>query len=478
MDAVETYLKQIGKIPLLTRDEEIAVARRLQESRERYHHALLSSDCVLRAAADLLERVRDRQIPVHKAIDVSFSDVASKRHVLRQLPPNLRTLRALLRRNRDDFALVLSAAESARSRREAWRRVARRRHKAVRLVEEARPRIELLQPAFSESGRFLEEMQRLERQLDRLRQSPNGRKHATKLRNELDRLMRVALESPSTLRHRIARVALWRSPYEEARRELCRRNLRLVVSVAKKYHRRGASLLDLIQEGSTGLMRAVDKFDYARGYKFCTYATWWIRQAIARAVAEKNRTIRAPSNMIQKMGRIQEAVEQLTHREYFPPSIERTAEAAGLSVDETKCVLRGNLQPVSLDAPLGRGGEGVRRDLLADKHPEDPVGSIDRKLLRSRLDETLHVLSWREREVIRLRYGLGDNHSYTLQEIATVFRISRERVRQIETGAMRKLQQPALAERLAAFLEQAGSQSSALAESSAGDFSAAEANSA
>jgi RNA polymerase primary sigma factor len=478
MDAIETYLKQIGEIPILTRREELAVAERLEESREGYRRAVLSSDYVLAAAAGLLKRVGDARMPVHKGVDVPFGDVASKQHVLRQLPANLRTLGALLRENREDFVLVLSGRGSAKSAREAWRRVIRRRRKAFCLVEEARPRIGPLQPALDELSRASEEMQRLEKQLVQLRGTANADRQVKELSGELERLMRATRETPSTLRRRIARITTWRNRYEGARRELCRRNLRLVVSIAKRYQHRGLSFLDLIQEGSTGLMRAVDKFEYQRGYKFCTYATWWIRQAITRAIAEKNRTVRTPINMFHKMGKVQEAVERLTQREQFAPSVERTAEAAGLSVDDTKRALSGRLQLISLDEPVGHGNGGVRRDLLADDNVDDPVGRMDQNLLRSRLDEVLNVLSWREREVIRLRYGLGDKQSYTLRDIAAIFRISRERVRQIETGALRKLQQPALVGKLVAFLEHSGSQSPALPELPGSDVSTPHAESA
>jgi RNA polymerase primary sigma factor len=460
MDPVGIYLKQIGEIPLLNRDEEIAVAQRLQKSRERYRRALLGSDYVLQAAVDVLERVSKGRMPVHKGVDVLFSNVTGKHRVLRRLPPNLKTLRALLHENRKDFDLVLGADSPSPCVRNAWRRVLGRRRKARRLIEESRPRLRLLEPAVDEMNRIVDAMVRLEDQLTLLDRSFDGRSLAAELQRELGRLKKVALETPSTLRCRMARIATWRSRYEEARRELCRRNLRLVVSIAKKYQQRGAPFLDLIQEGSTGLMRAVDKFECDRGFRFSTYATWWIRQAVTRAIAEKNRTIRTPVYMAQKMGRVQAAEEQLTQRGQSSPSIEQMAEAAGLSVEDTRRALLFNIPPVSLDEPLSRDHEFVRRDLLADGRVEDPVVRMDHKLLESKLDEILEVLTWREREVIRLRFGLSDNQSYTLREIAEIFRISRERVRQIEIGALRKLQQPELVGRLVAFLDSADSQSS------------------
>jgi len=318
VDTVETYLKEIGRTPLLTREEEVAVARRLEYSRERYRYALLSAE----------------------------------------------------------------------------------------------------------------------------------------LRAELGRLMRVVLETPATARRRLARISIRRQHYQDARSELCRRNLRLVVSIAKKYRHRGVSFLDLIQEGSAGLMRAVDKFEYKRGYKFCTYATWWIRQAITRAIAEKSRTIYVPSHFVQKMGQVQSAYEWLALSHDARPNVEQTAEAADMSVEETGLAIQGRRQPLSLDQPIGDQGENPRADFLPDPHDDDPLEKVERDLLRSRIEEALEVLSWREREVIKLRYGLGDGHSYTLQEVGTIFRVSRERIRQIETRALERLQQSDASRSLWSFVGQ------------------------
>jgi RNA polymerase primary sigma factor len=321
-------------------------------------------------------------------------------------------------------------------------------------------------------------MERLGEQIVRLESDPAADGQVTGLRKELEQLIRCALEGPATLRRRMARISKWRGRYEDARQELCARNLRLVVSIAKKYQHRGVGFLDLIQEGSTGLMRAVDKFDHQRGHKFCTYATWWIRQAINRAIAEKGHTIRTPINLFHKIGKVQRVSDQLTQEKHGPPTIEQTAEAAGLSVDETKWALNGHRPPLSLDDPMGRESENARRNLLPDRHEDPPDGTVDQKLLRSRLNEILSVLTWREREIIRLRFGLGDGEGFTLKEVATVFRISRERVRQIERVAMSKLREPGPAARLAGFLEQAATAACPVPDASAEDDRATRAESA
>jgi RNA polymerase primary sigma factor len=310
-----------------------------------------------------------------------------------------------------------------------------------------------LESALKELTWISDRMDALEKRLTAVQGCSNTRKESMALREELEGLMRAVVESPSTLRRRIIRISRWQARYEDARRELCRRNLRLVVSIAKKYRHRGLGFLDLIQEGSTGLMRAVDKYEYARGFKFSTYATWWIRQAITRAIADKTRTVRVPVHLMGKISRVRSATEQLTHSEHRPPTVEEIAQSAGLSADEAAHALQSERSPLSLEESLGHDRDGVRGDFLPDYREDDPLNKANRSLLQSQVQEALDVLSWRERSIIELRYGLGDGYSYTLQEIGDVFRISRERVRQIEAIAFKKLRQSDAGGRLASFLE-------------------------
>jgi RNA polymerase primary sigma factor len=454
MDAIGTYLKQIGEIPLLTRDEEIALAKRLALSRERYRRAVLVTDYLLQTTVRLLTRMRDRTLPVTEALEVSPMDVSGKRGAMRRLTPNLATLRGLLRQNREDFALVLDTNCPPKRRREAWRRVVLRRRRAIRLTEELRPRMRHFETALEQLKWVFRRMHAIEERLTTVQGCFGMRKELTALREELDDLMRTVAESPSTLRRRIARISKWRARYQDARRELSRRNLRLVASIAKKYRHRGLGFLDLIQEGSTGLMRAVDKYDYTRGFKFSTYATWWIRQAVTRAIADKTRTVRVPVHLIGKISSARSAAEQLTHSEHRPPTAEEIAQSAGLSADEAAHALQSERLPLSLEESLAHGKDGVRGDFLPDYREDDPLNKANHSLLQSRVREALDVLSWRERSIVELRYGLGDGCSYTLQEIGDVFRISRERVRQIEAIAFRKLKQSDAARRLVSFLEQ------------------------
>ena len=260
-------------------------------------------------------------------------------------------------------------------------------------------------------------------------------------------------ESPTSLRNRIKYLKKVYSKYQQAKRELSEGNLRLVVSIAKKYRNRGLSFLDLIQEGNAGLMRAVDKFEYRRGFKFCTYATWWIRQAITRAVADQSRTIRIPVHMVETMSRVRNVSRQLLQELGRDPTLEETARRAETTVDEARRVLAMSRFPISLDRPVGNSEDSHFGDLLPDGEAENPATGASQEMLRNRVNRVLKTLSYREREIIKLRYGLGDGYSYTLEEVGHIFKVTRERIRQIEAKAVRKLQQPSRSQELVGFLD-------------------------
>jgi RNA polymerase primary sigma factor len=270
---------------------------------------------------------------------------------------------------------------------------------------------------------------------------------------EYRNILRATQETPTSLRNRMRFLREIYARYQEAKRGLSEGNLRLVVSIAKKYRNRGLSFLDLIQEGNAGLMRAVDKFEYRRGFKFCTYATWWIRQAITRAVADQSRTIRIPVHMVETMSRVRNVSRKLLQEYGREPTIEETACASKTCLDEARRVMAMSRYPISLDRPVGNSEDSHFGDLLPDGTAENPSIGATQEMLRRQIGKVLKTLSYREREIIKLRYGLGDGYSYTLEEVGHIFKVTRERIRQIEAKAVRKLQQPSRSQELVGFLD-------------------------
>jgi len=452
-DPVRMYLTQMGEIPLLTRQEEINLARRIETTRTAFRRRLLACDYVIRAAYKVLSRVHRGELPFDRTVQVSVTDRLEKEQILGRLPHNLRTLEILLERNQEDYEIASSKSVKMARRRQAWARLAQRRRRAVMLIEELGLRTQRIEPMIAALEDFSERVDELKQQLDRMKKNRRPLAERKPLLIEYRNILRITQETPTSLRNRVANLRTIYSKYQRAKRGLSEGNLRLVVSIAKKYRNRGLSFLDLIQEGNAGLMRAVDKFEYRRGFKFCTYATWWIRQAITRAVADQSRTIRIPVHMVETMSRVRNVSRQLLQRLGREPTIEETARAAECSVDEARRVLAMSRYPISLDRPVGNSEDSHFGDLLPDSGAESPAVGAAQEMLRTRITQVLKTLSYREREIIKLRYGLGDGYSYTLEEVGHIFKVTRERIRQIEAKAVRKLQQPSRSQELSGFLD-------------------------
>ncbi len=452
-DPVRMYLTQMGEIPLLTRHEEIRLARRIEVTRRRFRTRLLECDYVIQAAYKILKRVHQGELPFDRTVQVSVTDHLEKDQILGRLPHNLQTLDVLLRRNRRDYRIALSKARSKSQRRQAWKRLGRRRRRAVRLIEELGLRTQRIEPMIRTLTEFSRRVDVMQLKLDEMKRNRVPIAQREPHLSEYRSILTAAQETPTSLRNRVSYLKKVYTEYQHAKQELSEGNLRLVVSIAKKYRNRGLSFLDLIQEGNAGLMRAVDKFEYRRGFKFCTYATWWIRQAITRAVADQSRTIRIPVHMVETMSRVRNVSRQLLQELGREPTLEETARKAETSIDEARRVLAMSRYPISLDRPVGNSEDSHFGDLLPDGAAESPATGASQEMLRGRINKVLKTLSYREREIIKLRYGLGDGYSYTLEEVGHIFKVTRERIRQIEAKAVRKLQQPSRSQELVGFLD-------------------------
>lgn len=452
-DPIRMYLSQMAEIPLLARSEEIALAKKIEVTRKRFRRTVIGCAMAMRGTIAALVKVHKGALPFDRTIKVSLTERLTKEQIIARMPHNLDTLSHLIEENQKDFNVLTSRRTSSEVRLEARKRFIRRRRKMLTLIEELSLRTRRVQGMMRQMEDAVARMEEIRRHLHLMLNNPATRDKRANLRRELRDLMAMAQESPKSLRKRCEIMRRQYQDYEQVKRELSGGNLRLVVSIAKKYRNRGLSFLDLIQEGNTGLMRAVDKYEYRRGFKFSTYATWWIRQAITRSIADQARTIRIPVHMIDVLSKLRNASKGLLQNLGREPTTEETAEAAGLTLDETRRVLAMGRQPVSLDRPVGESEDSCFGEFIEDGGLPRPDRAASNELLREKIDGLLKTLTYREREIIRLRYGLGDGYTYTLEEVGRIFKVTRERVRQIEAKAVKKLQHPVRSQQLEGFLE-------------------------
>jgi RNA polymerase primary sigma factor len=450
-DALGLYLRQMGAIPLLNREQELALARRLETARRRYRRAALMSWRTLEQVVETFERVRAGQTPLDPTIDVIKTLDRSREQILARMPHNLRTLRNILNAARKEFEALLRAGTTAQKR--LRRALARRLRKAVRLTEELSPRVELLDWWTDELTELSGEIDNLTQEISFGDRSAANRERRTKLHKQLREALLQARALPEDLAGLVRVLMSRRARFQKARRELAEGNLRLVVSIAKRYRNKGLPFSDLIQEGNRGLMRAVDKYEHRLGYKFGTYATWWIRQGITRALADHARTVRVPCHQVGRLAAIERVRGELSVANGKEPTVEEISAALGVDPEETQSLRVVARHPVSLHEPLGGDGERALEDFLDDPDASSPGSMVDQHLLRERIAEVLRSLTPREREVIELRFGLRDGHPRTLEEVARTYGITRERIRQIEARGLLKLRQPLRSQRLAEFAE-------------------------
>ena len=451
-DPIRMYLSQMCRIPLLTRDEEITMAKKIELTRKRFRRNLLRSFSALQTTVETLDKVHASELPFDRTIKVSLTERLTKEQVSARMPTNLPTLHHLMREQQRDFALLIRRSVGTEEKQQARQRYLNRRRMMLQLVEELSLRTRRVQPLMRKLEEHSRRIDYLQKQLELLRSENASDARFEPVRRELEKLMQQTLESPSSLRKRCSTLRVQLTEFDRVKRELSSGNLRLVVSIAKKYRNRGLSFLDLIQEGNTGLMRAVDKYEYRRGFKFSTYATWWIRQAITRAIADQARTIRIPVHMIDVLSKLQQTAKRLQHELGRLPTQEETAEAAGIDLEESLHVMDIGRTPVSLDRPIGESADCSFGELIEDSQTDNPLKLANNGMLRDKINELLKTLTYREREIVRLRYGLADGYCYTLEEVGRIFKVTRERVRQIEAKAVSKLQHPVRSSELAEYV--------------------------
>ena len=458
-DLVKVYLNQMSVIPPISVEEERVLARELEESRAAYRQRITRNGYSLVHAIRLLEKILTGQLPVDRVLLIEANDNQKKDRIRKDLAVVLPVVRREVSEHQRLFRAYLDPERNPEERALLRRAMGRHVEETCNVLLPYRIQMSRLTPAIEQLEILSARIRILSARRDEVKGGrSNEQKHEfATIESELAELTYLCQATPDALTLYLEHVEQGKQRYEDAKKALSRKNLRLVVSIAKKFRNKGLPFLDLIQEGNTGLMKALDRYQASRGNKFSTYATWWIKQTITRSIAYQSRTVRIPIHAINNLNRLIELREDFLKKNGRNPSLEEMARVSELPVKEVTRLLELHRSSLSLDQPYGNGEEGHFGELIEDQKSETPVEASQQAMLRESIQGLLKTLSYREREVLKLRYGLGDGYTYTLEEVGAIFKVSRERIRQIEVGALQKLQLPQRRSKLKGFWEESPS---------------------
>jgi RNA polymerase primary sigma factor len=477
-DPIRVYMREMGVVPLLTREQEVSIAKRIERGQKRAEKAIARSPIAVVELFRIGDELAEGKLNIRDV--VAFSDqMETEEHedrseeYLQWTIEGLNNIRGLYRRGLKEFEKFADELRISRGKRSKKllryrRKLARTRLEIAQEIRGLHMKEAARQRLIAAIGVVHKEVRGLEREIESYNEklkrkglkadkAKEFRRHVATAKKRLKEIEAEHHLSPLEIKRSHQMIAISEAQTAQAKHELTEANLRLVVSIAKKYQNRGLQFLDLIQEGNLGLMKGVDKFDWRRGYKFSTYATWWIRQAITRAIADQARTIRIPVHMIEVINKLKNTSRELVRELGREPTTEEIAKKMDTSVDKVRKARKLMQDPISLETPIGENGDSQLGDLIEDKSSESPAARVITSNLREIAGDVLQTLSPREERVIRLRFGLDNGgHERTLEEVGQNFNVTRERIRQIEAKALRKLRHPSRARLLKNFLEGEG----------------------